>query len=102
MFLANNKKAAILLDGYIEIHNQICNKSDCPLKQNSSKVTRMTKTLMETIGENLNERYILVLQLVHKTYINGIKRLYFRNFFKKNYLDFRMIHIFESISLFFY
>lgn len=77
LYVANNKKAAILLDGYIEIHNQICNKSDCPLKQNSSKVTRMTKTLMETIGENLNERFILVLQLVHKTYITGLKKFIF-------------------------
>ena len=74
LVLANHKKSAILLDGYIEIHNQICNKMDCPLKQNSSKVSRMTKTLMETIGENMNERYILVLQLVHKVYLAGLQK----------------------------
>jgi hypothetical protein len=43
---ATSRNAAILLDGYIEIHKQTCNQEDCPLKQKTVKNTRIAKNLL--------------------------------------------------------
>ena len=40
---ATDKNAAILLDGYVELHKQTCNKEDCPLKQKNMKSNMMHK-----------------------------------------------------------
>ena len=42
---ATDKNAAILLDGYVELHKQTCNKEDCPLKQKNMKSSMMHKNL---------------------------------------------------------
>jgi PAS domain S-box-containing protein len=70
---ATNRNAAILLDGYIEIHKQTCNKDDCPLKQKVVKNSRLTKSLLNN-DENLNEKYALLIQLLYKMYFYGIKK----------------------------
>ena len=44
-----NKTAGILLDGYMEMHKQSCNKDDCPLKQKTLKNNRFTKNLMSKL-----------------------------------------------------
>jgi len=46
---ASHRNSAILLDGYIEIHKQSCNKEDCPLKQKVVKNNRFTKNLMSNL-----------------------------------------------------
>ena len=43
--IASSRNAAILLDGYIEIHKQTCTKDDCPLKQKLVKNNKLTKSL---------------------------------------------------------
>lgn len=70
---STNRNAAILLDGYIEIHKQTCNKEDCPLKQKVLKNNRLTKTLLNS-DESLNEKYALLIQLLYKMYFYGIKK----------------------------
>jgi hypothetical protein len=70
---AANRNSAILLDGYIEIHKQSCNKDDCPLKQKVVKNNRFTKNLMSQ-DETLNEKYALLIQLLYKMYSYGIKK----------------------------
>jgi len=70
---STNKNAEILLDGYIEIHKQICNHEDCPLKQSMSKNSRFTKSLMNQ-DESLNEKYAVLIQLIYKIYHQGIKK----------------------------
>jgi len=70
---AANRNSAILLDGYIEIHKQSCNKDDCPLKAKVVKNNRFTKNLMSQ-DETLNEKYALLIQLLYKMYSYGIKK----------------------------
>jgi len=70
---ATNKNAAILLDGYLEIHKQSCNMDDCPLRQKSIKNNRFTKSLMNQ-DESLNEKYAILIQLLYKMYDQGIKK----------------------------
>lgn len=72
-FVDSDRNAAILLDGYIEIHRQTCNQDDCPLKQKVLKSNRMTKSLMSS-DENLNEKYALLVQLLYKMFFHGIKK----------------------------
>ena len=48
--IVTNRNAAILLDGYIEIHKQTCNKDDCPLKQKVMKSSRLTKTILSNVS----------------------------------------------------
>ena len=71
---ATNKNAAILLDGYVEIHKQTCNKDDCPLKQKNIKSNIMNKNLNFHADDILNEKYGLLIQLLNKMYFYGIKK----------------------------
>ena len=47
---SSNRNATVLLDGYIEIHKQNCQKDQCPLKQKTVKNNRITKNLMSKIS----------------------------------------------------
>jgi PAS domain S-box-containing protein len=70
---ASNKNAKVLLKGYIEVHKKSCNKDDCPLRQKMMKNNRFAKTLM-TRDENMNERLALYIQLLYKTYSEGVAK----------------------------
>jgi hypothetical protein len=71
---ATDKNAAILLDGYVELHKQTCNKEDCPLKQKNMKTNMLHKNLNFNSDEFLNEKYGLLIQLLNKMYFYGIKK----------------------------
>ena len=63
----------ILLDGYLEIHKQTCNKEDCPLKQKVLKNNRLLKTLNKS-DDLMAEKYGLLVQLLYQMYAQGIKK----------------------------
>lgn len=73
-YLATSQNAGILLDGYIEVHKQTCNQEDCPLRQKTVKNIRLAKNVMGTEDNNVSERYALLIQLLYKMYLQGIKK----------------------------
>jgi len=70
---SKNKNAAILLDGYMEIHKQSWKKDEDPQKTKGVKNNRFTKSLMNQ-DETLNEKYALLIQMLYKMYFFGIKK----------------------------
>jgi len=68
-----NKNARVLLKGYLEVHKKSCNRDDCPLRQKMAKNNRFAKTLM-TRDENMSERLALYIQLLSKTYSEGVAK----------------------------
>ena len=71
---STNKNAAILLDGYVEIHKQTCNKDDCPLKQKNLKNQIMKNKAIVNGDESNNEKFNLLIQLINKMYFYGLKK----------------------------
>lgn len=72
---ATNKNASILLDGYIEIHKQTCNKEDCPLKQKAVKTNfNKNKNIAAGTDEVMSDKTNLLIKLLDKMYYYGIKK----------------------------
>ena len=69
-----DRNSAILLDGYIEVHKQVCNKEDCPLKVKGQQNQRLNKAFQVVNQEALNEKYSKLYQLIYKFYFYGIKK----------------------------
>ena len=70
---ATKRHAAVLLDGYIELHKKNCDKDDCPLKQKNLK-KQVSKTSNFFSEEYFNEKYALLIQVLNKMYYYGIKK----------------------------
>ncbi len=73
-YLVSHRNATILLDGYIEIHKQTCNKEDCPLKEKNQIKKRLLSQSRRGNKQKINEKKQLILQLVQKMYYYGIKK----------------------------
>lgn len=71
---ATNKNAAILLDGYIEIHKQTCNKEDCPLKQKITKGNYKQTRGAAGNDDIMTDKTNLLIKLLDRMYYYGIKK----------------------------
>lgn len=72
---STNKNASILLDGYIEIHKQTCNKEDCPLKQKVVKSNfKSNKNNAAGSDDVNNDKTNLLYKLLDRMYYYGIKK----------------------------
>ena len=72
---STNKNAAILLDGYIEIHKQTCNKEDCPLKQKISKGNfKQGRAATSGNDDVMTDKTNLLIKLLDRMYYYGIKK----------------------------
>jgi PAS domain S-box-containing protein len=70
---ATKRHAAVLLDGYIELHKKNCDKEDCPLKQKNAE-KQVSKTSNFFSEEYFNEKYALLIKVLNKMYYYGIKK----------------------------
>ena len=68
-----HRKSQILLDGYIELHKQVCAKEECPLKQNEFKTgTHFINGSRQNIttDDQIVSKYVPLIHLLNKMYFS--------------------------------
>ncbi|KAL4453179.1 hypothetical protein ABPG74_015410 [Tetrahymena malaccensis] len=79
----------ITLDGYIEIHKQLCNKQDCSLvAKNNQKINRILKQIKTNNPEIDNEKHAKIIQVVYQMFYEGTKRFPNHTNLRINYASF--------------
>ncbi|EGR29851.1 PAS domain S-box family protein [Ichthyophthirius multifiliis] len=65
-----------ILDGYVEIHKQNCQREDCPIVvKNNLKINRIIKQIQANNQNDIqNEKHCKLIHLVYTMFLEGVKK----------------------------
>ncbi|CAD8108800.1 unnamed protein product [Paramecium sonneborni] len=91
--LQNQTKYAVILDGYIEVHRQTCEKLDCPLKKYKPGWNkRLIQQIKQNNSEVKNDKQALLILTFYKILDQGLEK------FEKN-VDLRIQYAFFLLEV---
>ncbi|CAD8188241.1 unnamed protein product [Paramecium pentaurelia] len=91
--LQNQTKYAVILDGYIEVHRQTCEKSDCPLKKYKPGWNkRLIQQIKQNNSEVKNDKQALLILTLYRILDQGLEK------FEKN-VDLRIQYAFFLLEV---
>lgn len=85
-----DRQTHIVMDGYIEIHKQVCTKVDCSLvAKNNQKINRILKQIKANNPLEVdNDKHAKIIQVVYQMFYEGTKRFPNHTSLRINYASF--------------
>ena len=70
----------MLINGFQEIHKEVCNKPLCPTKDSENHLKKFSR-LVVNISSSMPYKYLAIIKFIHHTFQDGLQKY----FFKKNF-----------------